>query len=218
MSLLAIVIRRREALVRAWARDPLIQVQVESPQALPRLAFIDAPGGEAGVEALGRRSAQNVALVNNPGDPDLNASVWVAARYSSYKSGYLAFVRSVYNIDAQASQLAGYDIDHLLNRARSPQDSTFIRIEAVPSAANQAWGRLFEKAASNPQFFANQQRERRTMSFMICAKLAGELPPLGPGDGAGVNRLVNFFASIGIPNDEARKGLMSMLNFAYKFR
>lgn len=39
--------------------------------------------------------------------------------------------------------LAGYDVDHLLNRARSPGGSGFIRIEAINSAVNQAQGVLF---------------------------------------------------------------------------
>jgi hypothetical protein len=218
MSLSAIITRRREALIKAWKQNPLILVQVESPQALPRLAFIDVPAAAGTLGALGQRDARNVAVVRNSGDPDANASVWVAARYSSYKSAYVAFINSVYDVKATASQLGGFDIDHLLNRARSPQDSTFIRIEAVPDAVNQAWGRLFEKASSNPQFFANQRRERRTMSWMICAKLAGEMPPTGPNDSFGIDRLVSFFRSIGLAADEAREGLTQMLTFAYKFR
>jgi hypothetical protein len=218
MSVSAIIMRRRDALIRAWKQNPAILVQVESPQALPRLVFIDVPAVDGTVGALGRRDARNVAVVRNSGDPDANASVWVAAGYSSYKSAYVAFINSVYDVKATASQLGGFDIDHLLNRARSPQDSTFIRIEAVPGAVNQAWGRLFESAASNPQFFANQKRERRSMSWMICAKLAGEMPPEGPGDKIGIDRLVNFFRSIGIAAEEAREGLTQMLAFAYKFR
>lgn len=204
-------------LVREWVRDPMIQVQVESPVALQRLGFLDRD--DAGVVgALGRRGPGRVAVAQGIGDPDRNASVWVAANHTGYKSAYFAFLSRVYAIDASSHRLPGYDIDHLLNRARSPQGLSMIRIEAVPSDANQAWGRLFEKAASDPRFYANQNRERRTMSWIICAKLAGQMPPLGPNDTAGINRLANFFAPLGIPTAETRAGLSSILDFAYKFR
>lgn len=218
MSLQAIIARRQRALVTAWVHNPLVQVQVESPVALPGLVFLEEGGQDAVSGRVGRRGAQNVALVSRPGDPDSRASCWVAARYSDYRSAYLAFIRQAYGVAATAADLAGFDVDHLLNRARSPQDSTFIRIEAIPAMANQDWGRLFEKAASDPRFYANQKREGRTMSWMICAKLAGQSSPNGPGDQAGIRRLVQYFVSIGLDAAEARDGLNQMLSFAYKFR
>lgn len=218
MSVQLIVWRRRDALVRAWVRDPLIQVQVESPQALPRLVFITDPEPDASVGKLGRRRPDRVAVIKAPGDPDAQASVWVASEYGSYKAAYLAFLREIYQVSATPADLTGYDVDHLLNRARSPQDTTFIRIEAVRSDVNQAWGRLFEATASDPRFFANQARERRTMSYMICAKLGGQMPPLGPTDQPGLDRLVRYFVSIGLREAEARSGIESMLRFAYQRR
>ncbi len=218
MSVRDIIRRRRDALVAAWIRDPLIQVQVETPFALPRLAFIEDGASPASPGALGRRNPTKVALVENLANPDLNASVWLAADYGDYKGAYLSFLRRAYKVEAKRLDLAGFDVDHLLNRARSPKDSTFIRIEAVPSAVNQDWGRLFERAASNPDFYANANRERRTMSYVICAELAGQAPPLGPGDAAGVARLASYFASVGIDRNEALNGLNSMLAFAYKLR
>jgi hypothetical protein len=212
-----ILVRRRRAIVAAFGRTPFIQVQVESPEALARLGYVNDTGfSEADPQRLGRRSAANVAFVESQSDPDLNSSVWVAAAYSDYAGAFLAFLAKAYGIKAARADLAGYDVDHLLNRARSPNDSTMIRIEATPSVANQAWGRLFEKTASHPDFFANQHRERRTMSYMICAKLAGQTPPAGPGDQAGIARLATFFTSIGIPYSEAQRGLLSMLRFAYR--
>jgi len=172
-----IVERRRNALVDQWKQDPLVVVQVESPQVLPVLTFLDDRGHGAGVGAVGRRSQTNTVIVSRPGDPDRNASVWVKA---SYTGG------------------AGY-----------------IRIEAVNSPVNQAWGRLFEKAASNPAFFANQHRLRRTLSWTICAKLANRFPPNGPSDVGGIHQLVTYFQTLGMDATEAREGLMSMLSFAY---
>lgn len=218
MSLHAIIARRQRALITAWTVRLTVQVQVESPIVLPRLVFLEDGGRDASTARIGRRSAQNVAMVSRAGDPDTQASCWVASRYSDYRGAYLAFIRQAYGVAATRADLAGFDIDHLLNRARSPQDSTFIRIEAIPAVANQEWGRLFEKAASDPRFYANQERKRRTMSWMICAKLAGQSPPGGPNDQAGINRLVQYFVSIGLGAAEARDGLNSMLSFAYKFR
>lgn len=218
MSLAAIIRRRQDALLKPWSRDPSIQVQAESPDVLPRLVFWEVFGEGAFIAPVGRRNTKNTVLVRRTGNPDSNACIWVAAGYSGYRAAYLDFVREVYGISAASSDLNGYDVDHLLNRARSPDAATFIRIEAIPSVANQAWGRLFERAASDPKFYATRERRRRTMSWMICAKLAGKLPPLGPNDAGGIALLAAFFQSIGIDYGEAEKGLKSMLNHAYQFQ
>lgn len=62
-----IVERRRNALVDQWKQDPLIVVQVESPQVLPVLTFLDDRGHGAGVGAVGRRSQTNTVIVSRPG-------------------------------------------------------------------------------------------------------------------------------------------------------
>ncbi|WGD52724.1 hypothetical protein QA641_01865 [Bradyrhizobium sp. CB1650] len=214
IMLAAIIERRRTALISQWVRDPLVLVQVEAPVALPGLVFVDPDGSSAASGKLGRRAFTSCALVRGGSDRDSSWSAWVAADYSSYRAAYLAFIRDAYGINATAADLVGWDVDHLLNRARSPLGSTFIRIEAIPAVANQEWGRLFEKAASNPQFFANQARQRRTMSWMICAKLAGQVPPRGPQDAAGITRLVSYFRGLGLPEAESQQGLSEMLSFA----
>jgi hypothetical protein len=216
MSLAPIIARRRRALLDAWRRDPLVMVQVESTTALGGFTFLDDFAGPGAVHQLGRRRQGNVGYWRQPGDLDSNASLWVTAGYGSYKSAYLAFIRAVYGVAAGDVDLAGHDIDHLLNRARSPQDSTFIRVEAVPSDVNQRWGGLFERAASHPSFFANQHRERRTMSWMVATKLAGQMPPLGPDDRAGIDRIARFWVAQGFSATEARDGVESMLAFAYR--
>lgn len=217
--LAAIIDRRRHALIQSWVANPLVQVQVESPMVLPRLVFINDETGQSGsVGQIGRRAMTNTAIVEGGPDKDRSWSVWVASDYSGYQKAYLAFIRTAYGIKCGPADLIGYDIDHLLNRSRSPLGSSFIRIEAVSSVVNRAWGSLFEKAASNQAFHANQVRERRTMSWMICAKLAGQMPPAGPGDTAGTNRLVAFFRTLGLNDNEARDGISSMLDSAYRFR
>jgi hypothetical protein len=210
--------RRRNAVIAEWRQNPLVVVQVESPAVLPVLTFLDDRGQGAGVGAVGRRSQTNTVIVSRAGDPDRNASVWVTASYTGYRTAYIGFLNYVYGTQATTTDLSGYDVDHLLNRARSPAGAGYIRIEAVSSAVNQAWGRLFEKAASNPAFFANQNRLRRTLSWTICAKLANQFPPSGPDDGGGINRLVAYFQTLGMSAIEAREGLASMLRFAYSLR
>ncbi len=217
-SPISIMERRRKALIAQWIRDPLVMVQVESPDALPVLVFLDDLGEKAEVGAVGRRRQTDTVIVSRPGDPDRNASVWVRATYVGYRTAYIGFLDQVYGTEATQADLVGYDIDHLLNRARSPGGAGFIRIEAINTAVNRAWGGLFEKAASAPRFYANQHRLRRTMSWVICAKLANQNPPAGPADAGGIERLVGFFASLGLDPNEARRGLTEMLKFAYGLR
>jgi hypothetical protein len=214
----SIMERRREALIAQWIRDPLIVVQVEAPGALPVTAYLDDNGKTAEIGGVGQRSQTDTVIVSRPGDPDRNASVWVRATYRGYRTAYVGFLNQVYGTQATTADLAGYDIDHLLNRARSPQGAGFIRIEAIRADVNQAWGRLFEKAASDPRFYANQHRLRRTMSWVICAKLANQYPPDGPNDNNGIARLAAFFAGLGMDAAEARDGLTEMLKFAYSLR
>jgi len=104
---------RRNALVDQWKQDPLIVVQVEAPQVLPVLTFLDDRGHGAGVGAVGRRSQTNTVIVSRPGDPDRNASVWVKASYTGYRTAYIGFLNHVYGTQATSTNLAGYDVDHL---------------------------------------------------------------------------------------------------------
>lgn len=218
ISPISIMERRREALLAMWRQDPLIMVQVESPAALPLLMFLDDRGAKVEVGGVGSRRQTDTVIASRSGDPDRNASVWVRATYQGYRTAYVGFLNQVYGTQASTSDLGGYDIDHLLNRARSPGGAGFIRIEAIRSDVNQAWGRLFEKTASDPRFFANRHRRRRTLSWVICAKLGNQYPPNGPADTAGIDRLATFFRTLGFDAQEAREGLTGMLDFAYGVR
>jgi hypothetical protein len=116
-----IIERRRNALVAEWKQNPLIVVQVESPAVLPALTFLDDRGQGGGVGAVGRRSQTNTVIVSRVGgDPDRNGSVWVKASYTGYRTAFIGFLNHVYGTQATTADLAGYDVDHLLNRARSP--------------------------------------------------------------------------------------------------
>jgi hypothetical protein len=63
----SIINQRRDALIAEWRQNPLIVVQVESPAALPVLAFLDDRGQGPGVGATGRRSQSNTVIVSRAG-------------------------------------------------------------------------------------------------------------------------------------------------------
>ncbi len=208
--------QRSNVLLRRWNANPMIQVQVEAPSALGQIANIDLDQ-TGNVAQLGARSTDNVVCVLPPhGTAGTHeASLWVRATYTGYRAAFGAFLEQQYGISNAAQQLQSYDIDHLLNRKRSPGGNTFIRLEAIPSAVNQAWGALFEKAASKPAFYANQNRERRTMSWPIAAKLAGLMPPSSPDDIPGIEGIANGLAIHGLNEEECVQGMTQMLEFAY---
>ncbi|MCK7611213.1 hypothetical protein [Roseibium sediminicola] len=214
MSLQTIIQNRQRALFNAWIQDPLMQVQVEHPGQLGRLAFADRRDGTFQARQLAGSSLENVAFIERPGNPDQNASVWVRAGYSGYQKAWLNFIEQVYDLKATATDLAGYNIDHLYNRARSPGLAGFVRIEAINGAVNQAWGRNFERAVSRNATGSNK-RERNTMSWTIAAKLMGQPPPRGPNDHQGIARLVQFFARNGLSAADAKRGVENMLTHAY---
>jgi hypothetical protein len=215
VSHLAIIKRRQASLLQLWRSNPLVPVQVDRADALGHLVYLSDSAGDGDVGPLGRRRPDSVVCVVRPGDPDLNASLWVAADYDGYRAAYVAFLRHVYAIKVSNADLQGFDADHLLNRARSPRDSTLIRLEAVPASVNQSWGNLYEKAASDPRFHANKVRERRTMNWTVASKLAGLPPPVGPDDKAGIKVLVDFWVKQGFPRDQAEWCLTRDLNFVF---
>lgn len=214
MSLSNIMNNRRKALVARWIADPLILVIVEDMHQLRGTVDLlhmseDGLSG-ATVKRVGRRSESNVAILKRPGNPDETTSVWVKASYRSYRSAYLAFVKEVYGIDAKKTDFAGFDADHLLNRARSSAGNEFIRLEAVPSDVNQGWGRTFEKSAG-----FDSRRSRRTMDFTICAKVAGLAPPRNASDTRRIDEIVRFFIRQGMPRWEA-EGFRERFAFGYR--
>ncbi len=215
MSLKAIIARRQAALLQMWRTDPNVQVQVDKPDTLGQLVYLSQEERQDAVIPLGRRRPDSVVCVVRPGDPDRNASLWVAADYDGYRAAYLAFVRHVYQVPVAAADFRDFDADHLLNKARSPKGTTSIRLEAVPSQVNQSWGNLYEKAASAGRFHANRVREKRSMNWMVASKLAGLQPPAGPDDLGGVKALVDHWAAQGFPRDQAEQGITRDLNFVF---
>ena len=211
MSVSAIVQRRREALLRDFVRNavpPLLQV--ENPSILGQLTFLEEFEEDEEEIPLCRRAPGSVVIRQGPGNPDSEATLWVAASYRGYRSAYRAFLKQVYGVTATKSDLAPYDVDHLLNRARSAAGTSFLRIEAIASGANRSWGSAFEKYASTDAISKNRS-ERRLMSYVIAAKVAGLSPPSGPTDTAAIDTIANWFAARGLNRQEVRDGLMNML-------
>jgi len=214
MSLPAIMNRRRQALLAQWKSDPLVLVLVENMTALRGVVtLLSLDGDTPSVEPVGSRTESNVAILRGPGNPDTNTSVWVKANYRGYRKAYLAFINQVYGISATSSDMNGFDADHMLNKARSPSGEQFIRLEAVPSSANQSWGRTFEKAAG-----FDDSRGRRTMDFTIAAKLAGLNAPTNANDSHQINLIVQYFEQrLGLPKHEA-EGFRQRMEFGYRQR
>ena len=113
-------------------------------------------------------------------------------------------------VTVTGADLAAYDVDHLLNRARAGNDNSLLRIEASPLGVNRQWGSVLEKLASQATVAGNQ-RTRRLMSYLIAAKVAGFAPPTTLQDPVSRARLVRELASLGIPQKDAQDGLDVLL-------
>lgn len=194
MSATAIMQERRRALIRAWTRDPLVLVQAETPGALAGPDVGDDGG----------------AIVRRPGAALDRASLWVAGGADG-RSAWLRFLEEAHGARASEAELDGWDIDHLLDRARAPM-GCWVRVEAIPAQPNRRWAALFEATAG--QEAPAVDPERRTMNWLICAKLAGKPPPTSPDDDAQLEHLVGFFASIGLEPERVRESILGMLHAA----
>ena len=180
---------------------------VEDPQRLDILAHLDTRE-RADLGRLGRSRVSNVMVVSPRGrsSPD-DKAVWVRSAYGSYRSAFQRFIRDTYG-PVDFTEFRHYDVDHLLNRGRAPSSSDFIRLEAVLSEVNQAWGAIFEKASGGENL-----RCRRNMSFMICAKLGNVMPATSSRDTSGLKRLESFFRAHGLNEPTLKDGLTQMLEF-----
>lgn len=169
----------------------------------PRIAPRIGPG------ALGRRRMGNVVMVGSSQHPE-DASVWVAAGYGDYRSAYRAFLKAAYGLSVSTADLAPYDVDHLLNRARAGAGTALLRVEALPLSNNRQWGSFLERMASVAQVRGNN-RTRRLMSYLIAGKVAGFAPPTSLDDLPSRQRLALQIAGLGLPLAEVQDGLDAML-------
>ncbi len=182
---------------------------MESAAGLGRLQVLEEFAGTAAPARPGRRAAGNVVMVAAATGQPHGATLWVRAGYGSYRAAYSAFLKAAYGITTPPVDLAAYDIDHLLNRTRSGQDSAFLRIEVLPLSANRQWGSFLEKLASAARVHGNT-RTRRLMSYLIAGKVAGLQPPAALDDLVGRRRLARGIAALGLPPKEVEDGLANM--------
>ena len=213
MSIATIIQTRTTTLINTFVYDvfpPL--VEVDDVNALAGLTTVLDEFTTTGLGAggLNRRSTNNVVMLAAAGGSADKASVWVRADYSDYRAAYAAFVRKMYNITVTTADLAAYDVDHLLNRARAGNGNTLLRIEASPLGINRQWGSVLEKLATQSNVAGNR-RTKRLMSCLIAAKVAGFAPPTTLQDPVSRARLARELASLGIPLKEAQDGLDTLL-------
>ena len=143
-----IIERRRNVLVAEWKQNPLIVVQVESPAVLPVLTFLDDRGQGAGVGAVGRRSQTNTVIVSRPGDPDRNASVWVKASYTGYRTAYIGFLNNVYGTQATTTALARSSPSSVATAQPSPARAS--RETPTPSRTGQSAASRSRRRTTSP--------------------------------------------------------------------
>jgi hypothetical protein len=211
-QVIAIADRRRRAMVNQWVHNPAwALVQVESPDMLRGKVHNITAEADARIGRVGSHRERSVIMLEGGPDRDRTWSVWVRATFSMYKPAYLAFISHAYGVTLSGDDVPGYEVDHLSNKAYAPTGREFIRVEAIPKAANQRWGVNFESRRTEN----TDARPSHRLSYMSCAKLGGQLPPTGPNDTAGINGLVAYFTSIGLDPQEARKGVTNMLQHAY---
>lgn len=218
--MLSVIVRARaDAFIRAWVENPLVPVAVEDLYALG--VVLRKNGANAEVELqpvdVGFSTVSSVVAISHPvHDIDRDISLWVRAEYGNYAQAYRRFVQRFYEVTAIQDQMVRYNVDHLLNRKRSNLSGLWLRVEAASATVNQAWGRTFERNASDPQLFANQTRTRRTACFGIAAKMAGLTPPASDTDEVQIQAVIHYFRGV-LPGDEPdpADGVRSYFNRIY---
>ncbi len=145
-STLSIANRRREILISMWVKDPFsVQTQVDTHDMALRVAHNISDEAEALTDTVGSHRPRSVFVLKAGSDPDRTWSVWVRAGFSNYKAAYLAFINEAYGVAMTGDDIPGYQVDHLSNKAYAPTGNEYIRVEAIPEAANHSWGRQFRK-------------------------------------------------------------------------
>lgn len=212
MSIHQIVARRQQALLSHFCNPgnaPAL-LSVPAAQTLGQITFLDGFDTGHSQEQLGRRRTSSVLIHRGPGNPDTNTTLWVAAGYRGYAGAYRAFMKEIYGVTPSSNDMAPYNVDHLLNRARAPEDCGFVRVEAISGPSNQIWGSVYESKASNPDLPKNQQGYRY-MSLTIAAKVAGFPPPTGPDDTAAITAIEDYFIQRGQFEETTRGAVVRML-------
>lgn len=183
---------RREAFLARWRENPAVVTYI--PESNIDEIFFGSDSGRpyyGKVSPLGKVKTSDAVMVTFPGEPSFYTSLWVRNDFEGYISVYREFLELVHQVPKGGPTLGslGYDLDHLRNKASTPP-GTFIRLEAIPSGPQRAWGRKYERALSSPKF--EDKRQWGTASWMTVVKVAGLHPPADWDDTKWLQELEDF--------------------------
>lgn len=182
---------RREKFLERWRDDPAIPIFTPESE-LDKIYFgpDHSPCHFGKKSELANVKTSDAVIITVPGNCAFYTSLWVRNDFKGYVSAFRKFLEIVHQIPSEEPTLGslGYDIDHLRNKASTPP-GTFIRIEAIPSAPQRAWGRNYERALSSPEF---DKKAKGITNWMTVAKIAGFHPPADWDDTKWVQKLEEF--------------------------
>lgn len=198
-----LVIRRNRAIISQWVQNPNMIVSAVDVTELPLLVSLYNHNSKPKIMALGNIDLNNAFMLKSEGNPDYNASIWVrcgkkGCHYTEYRAAYRKFLEQAYNIKIEKKDPEGREVDHLLNLGRAETEGVFVRVEAVKTRVNRAWGGGFERVSSSDHFSVSNSRSKRIISWSIAAKLGDQMPPRNKYDKDGLERLKIFFKGMGI--------------------
>ena len=171
--------------------------------------------GSARIEEISRADLKAAILWRDV--PDRH-SIWVRAKYTSYRSAYRRFIGQAYD-GVDWDGFADLDVDHILNRARLKRLDYYVRLEAVRWDINQQHGRTVEAAAGKNPREKKTGKGERPLTALSILKLAGLQAPSSPSDQAAIDAARRFL--IGSQRWHplaADQGLADMLHRAYEVR
>lgn len=194
---------RTEAFLNAWSTDDFVPMTYTEPPGADGIVVYHHPkGGEmhrGEVHELPGFSMEDAVVVTHE-HPDkwFSPALWVRNDYPYYLRAFRKFLRRYHNCDETTPlSTVGYDVDHLRSKKQTPA-GTFIRVEAVPSASNQAWGARYESLAAR----GSRTRPRGTADWMTVAKVGNVEPPTDWSDLEGIKRILDFKKAHSIDGDE----------------
>ena len=211
---------RREAFLTRWRDNPAVVTYIPESK-LDKIFFgsDSEPPYFGEVSKLGNVKISDAVMVTFPGDPAFYTSLWVRGDFKGYISAFREFLELVHQVPRGEPTLGslGYDLDHLRNKASTPP-GTFIRLEAIPSDPQRAWGRKYERALSSPKF--KDKRQWGTASWMTAVKVAGLHPPADWDDTKWLQELEEFNTnnSIDSKTDLMKDLIGRELERAYMYR
>lgn len=208
--LFSVIAERRSDALRKWFHTrempPVIAI-------IERRSLKEHPTeGGGDFEKLGRRRERNV-YVWKKGDPE-SSSLWVLSSYSSYRSAYKAFIRSLYG-QVDFTDFDQFHVDHLFAKGQRRAHAKYVRVEAVPKGTNMQHGFTVESDQAKQK--TRKRRSHDHMSFLSVLKLMGLRAPRGPDDHAQIKKISRALEKDGWDRKEVEQALLT-LTALYKRR